>query len=92
MIRDITIGQYYSCESVIHRLDARLKIMAALFFIVELFIVNDFIGFAVCAVCLALVVKVSKVPFSFIMRGMKPILLILIFTFCLNIFQFDDGS
>lgn len=87
MIRDITIGQYYSCESVIHRLDARLKIMAALFFIVELFIVNDFVGFAVCAVCLALVVKVSKVPFSFIMRGMKPILLILIFTFCLNIFM-----
>ncbi|MGN0733336.1 MAG: energy-coupling factor transporter transmembrane component T family protein [Emergencia sp.] len=87
MIRDITIGQYYSGESVIHRLDARLKIVATVLFIIELFVVNDFIGFALCAVCLGIVVSASKVPLNFIMRGMKPILLILIFTFCLNIFM-----
>lgn len=89
MIRDITLGQYYSCDSVIHRLDARIKIIATILFIVELFIVKDFIGFAICGVVLAIIVGLSKVPLSFIMRGMKPILLILIFTFCLNIFMVD---
>lgn len=89
MIRDITLGQYYSCDSVLHRLDARIKIIATILFIVELFIVKDFIGFAICGAVLAIIVGLSKVPLSFIMRGMKPILLILIFTFCLNIFMVD---
>ena len=89
MIRDITLGQYYASESFIHRLDPRVKIIATLLFIVELFIVNHFIGFAVCAVGLGVVVKLSKVPLSFILRGLKPILLIIIFTFCLNIFMID---
>lgn len=92
MIRDITIGQYYSGESVIHRLDARLKIVATVLFIIELFVVNDFIGFALCAACLGVVVSASKVPLNFIMRGMKPILLILIFTFCLNIFMIPGNE
>ncbi|MBR3756351.1 MAG: energy-coupling factor transporter transmembrane protein EcfT [Firmicutes bacterium] len=89
MIRDITLGQYYAGESLIHKLDPRVKIIATLLFIIELFIVNNFIGFVVCAVALAVYVKVSKVPISFILRGLKPILLIIIFTFCLNIFMID---
>lgn len=89
MIRDITLGQYYASESFVHRLDPRVKIIATILFIVELFLVNHFVGFAACAVALGLVVKVSKVPLSFIMRGLKPILLIIIFTFCLNIFMID---
>ena len=89
MIRDITLGQYYASDSFIHRLDPRVKIIATLLFIIELFIVNNFIGFAVCAAALGVVVKTSKVPLSFIMRGLKPILLIIIFTFCLNIFMID---
>lgn len=89
MIRDITLGQYYSGESFIHRLDPRIKIIATILFIAELFIVHDFIGFAICVAALVLVVSVSKVPLGFIMRGLKPILLIIIFTFCLNIFMVD---
>ena len=89
MIRDITLGQYYASDSMIHRLDPRVKIIATLLFIIELFIVNHFIGFAVCAAGLGLVVKLSKVPLSFILRGLKTILLIIIFTFCLNIFMID---
>lgn len=89
MIRDITLGQYYAGESFIHKLDPRVKIIATLLFIIELFIVNHFIGFAVCAAALGIVIKVSKVPLSFILRGLKPILLIIIFTFCLNIFMID---
>ena len=89
MIRDITLGQYYGSDSIIHRLDPRVKIIATLLFIIELFVVNHFVGFAVCAVALGITVKASKVPLSFIMRGLKPILLIIIFTFCLNIFMID---
>lgn len=89
MIRDITLGQYYMADSLLHRLDARVKIMATLLFIIELFVVDDFLGFAVCAAALSVCVVVSTVPLSFIMRGMKPVLLILIFTFCLNIFMVD---
>ena len=89
MIRDITLGQYYAGESVIHRLDPRIKIIGTILFIAELFIVHDFIGFAFCGAALAIIVGVSKVPPSFILRGLKPILLIIIFTFCLNIFMVD---
>ena len=89
MIRDITLGQYYPVDSIIHRLDPRVKIIAATLFIIELFIVNDFTGFAICAAVLAVVVGLSRVPLNFIMRGLKPILLILIFTFLLNIFMVD---
>ncbi|MBR5230320.1 MAG: energy-coupling factor transporter transmembrane protein EcfT [Firmicutes bacterium] len=89
MIRDITLGQYFPGDSVIHRLDPRVKIVATLMFIIELFIVDNFIGFAMAAVCLGLLIAVSKVPLSFILRGLKPILIILMFTFALNIFMVD---
>ncbi len=89
MLRDITLGQYYPGQSPIHRLDPRVKIIATLLFIVELFIVNNFIGFAICAGVMAVCVLVSRVPLSFIMRGLKPIIIILLFTFLLNIFMVD---
>lgn len=89
MLRDITLGQYYPGQSPIHRLDPRVKIIATLLFIIELFIVNNFIGFAVCAGVMAVCVLISRVPLSFIMRGLKPIIIILLFTFLLNIFMVD---
>lgn len=89
MIRDITLGQYYPGDSAIHRLDPRIKIIATVLYIIELFIVNSFIGFGICAGVLFVTVAVSKVPVSFIMRGLKPILIILLFTFFLNIFMID---
>ena len=89
MIRDITIGQYFAGNSVIHRLDPRVKIIATLLFIIELFIVDNFMGFAIAAICLGTVIAVSKVPFSFIVRGLKPIIIILLFTFTLNMFMID---
>lgn len=87
MLRDITLGQYYSVDSVIHRLDPRVKIIAAVLFIVELFLVKTFVGFAVCFLALAFTVILSKVPLRFILRGLKPVLMILLFTFFLNIFM-----
>ena len=72
-----------------HKLDPRVKIIATLLFIIELFLVNDFIGFAIAAVVLAVLIAVSKVPFNFIVRGLKPIIIILLFTFTLNIFMIN---
>ena len=89
MIRDITLGQFYPGDSVIHRLDARVKIIATLLFIVELFIVDNFIGFVLAAAALGAVIFLSKVPFSYIVRGLKPIIMILCFTFALNMFMID---
>ena len=89
MIRDITLGQFYPGDSVIHRLDARVKIIATLLFIVELFIVDNFIGFVLAAAALGAVILLSKVPFSYIVRGLKPIIMILCFTFALNMFMID---
>lgn len=89
MIRDITIGQYFPGNSVIHRLDPRVKIIATLLFIIELFIVDNFLGFAVAGVCLGIVIAVSGVPLGYIVRGLKPIIIILLFTFTLNMFMID---
>ncbi len=72
-----------------HKLDPRVKIIATLLFIIELFLVNDFIGFAIAAVALSVLIAVSKVPISFIVRGLKPIIIILLFTFTLNIFMIN---
>ncbi len=87
MIRDITLGQYYPGSSYIHRLDPRIKIMAALFYIVSLFIVDDFLGFAIALAGLVIVIGVSRVPVRFILRGLKPVFLIIAFTFIINMFM-----
>lgn len=86
MIRDITIGQYYASDSVIHRLDPRVKIMVTLFYIISLFLFDDFMGYAVAVGFFFLAVGLSKVPFSYIVKGLKPIIFMLIFTGFLNLF------
>ncbi len=87
MIRDITLGQYYPGNSYIHRLDPRVKIMATLLYIVALFVVDDFIGFAIAFAGLAAAIAISKVPLRFILRGLKPVFLIIAFTFLINMFM-----
>lgn len=87
MIRDITLGQYFPGSSIIHKLDARVKITGTFVFVVALFIVRDFTGFAVCAAFLSLVIALSRVPMSYILRGLKPIFIIIMLTFILNLFM-----
>ena len=87
MIRDITLGQYYPGDSILHRLDPRIKILATLAYIILLFIVNEWIGFAACFLFLAAAVSLSRVPLSFILRGLKVIFIIILFTFVLNLFM-----
>jgi len=87
MIRDITIGQYYPGYSVVHKLDTRLKLILVLAFMVSIFLVSDFIGYAVVLFFLASITTVSKVPLRFILRGLKPVFIIIAITFVLNLFM-----
>ena len=91
MLRDITVGQYLPMESVIHRMDPRFKIIVSLIFIGSLFAVNSLLGYGIVIAFLTVMIATSKVPFKYIMRGLKPILLIILFAFGLNIF-FTPGK
>ena len=85
MIRDITIGQYYPANSILHRTDPRVKLVGTLMFIVSLFLFDTFYGYLMVTLFLASVIKMSKVPFRFIVRGLTVIVLLL-FTVTFNLF------
>ena len=86
MLKDITIGQHYPSNSVIHKLDARVKLIATLIFMVSLFIIDKFWPYAIVFLALMATIKLSKIPFKYIMNGIKPLKWIIIFTFVINIF------
>ncbi|NLG04462.1 MAG: energy-coupling factor transporter transmembrane protein EcfT [Clostridia bacterium] len=86
MIRDITIGQYYPTESVLHKLDPRVKIVATLVFIISLFMFESFIGYIVATLFLIMIICASKVPFSFMVKGLKSIVILMMITVLFNLF------
>ncbi|MCT4544392.1 MAG: energy-coupling factor transporter transmembrane protein EcfT [Vallitalea sp.] len=91
MIRDITIGQYYPANSYIHNLDPRMKLLGTLAFIVSLFIADNAEGYFIAFIFLAVVIKISKVPIKFMLKGLKAIFIIIILTVVLNLF-FTPGK
>ena len=91
MLKDITLGQFFPGNSVIHRLDPRTKLVMLIVYIVALFVAVSWISYAVMAAFLIFAVAISKIPPKNIVRGMKPLVVILIFTGILNIF-FTEGS
>ena len=86
MLRDITLGQYYQTESVIHKLDPRVKIGGTLLYIISLFLFENIWGYVLAALFLGIVIKLSNVPFKFMVRGMKSILFLLLITVAFNLF------
>ena len=76
MLRDITIGQYYQTDSVIHRLDPRVKLMGTLIFIITLFLGKSVWLYLGVTVFLAAVIKLSKVPVKFIVKGLKAVVIL----------------
>ena len=86
MLRDITLGQYYQTESAVHRLDPRVKRIATVVFIISLFLVDNFWGYLTAGLFLAFSIRLSHVPFKFMVKGMKAILFLLIFTVIFNLF------
>ncbi len=81
MIRDITIGQYYASESVIHNLDPRTKLFGIFMYIVILFVVQNPWWYLFCFVLLLVAYHCAKVPFSYVLKGVKGIMVLLVFTF-----------
>ena len=86
MLRDITIGQYYSVSSAIHKMDPRFKIMASLLYLVSLFLINQMIAYVAIIIFIGIVIRFSKVPLNFILKGLKPVFMLIIFAFLINVF------
>ena len=91
MLKDITLGQYFPGNSVVHRLDPRTKLILLVTYIVALFMAVNWVSYALMAVFLVFAVKISTIPPKSILRGMKPLVMILVFTGVLNLF-FTGGD
>ena len=90
-LKDITLGQYFPGNSLIHRLDPRTKLIAVALYIVALFLADFFLTYAIMFALLCLAIAVSRVPLRSILRGMKPIVFIAVFTALLNLFYTSEG-
>ena len=86
MLRDITLGQYYQTESLIHRMDPRVKLGGTVLFIISLFFFKNYAGYVIAALFLGLVIRLSKVPFKFMVKGMKTIVMLMLITVVFNLF------
>ena len=91
MLKDITLGQYFPGTSVIHRLDPRTKLLMLMVYIVALFLAVSWVSYAVMAAFLLIAIRISTIPPKSIVKGMKPLVLILVFTGILNLF-FTTGE
>ena len=86
MLREITIGQYYPADSVIHKLDPRVKLFATLLFVISLFTFQNVAGFLIATLFLIVLINLSKVPFHYMVKGLRAVIVILIITALFNLF------
>lgn len=86
MIRDITIGQYYPSNSIIHKLDPRVKLIGTLVYVLSLFLFRNAAGLVAVTLGLVLLIRLSKVPFRYMIKGLKAIVVILVMTALFNLF------
>ena len=91
MLKDITLGQYFPGNSVIHRLDPRTKLIVLVVYMVTLFVASGWVSYGVLLLFLLAVIKISSIPGKSIVRGMKPLVMILVFTGVLNLFFTKEG-
>lgn len=92
MIRDITIGQYYPGKSLLHRIDPRMKLILTFAVIVSIFLCRNFFSLGIIAVTAVAAAMLSGVPAKMLLKSLKPIVIILIFTAVLNIFYTQGGA
>ena len=91
MLKDITLGQYFPGDTVIHRLDPRTKLLMVIVYIVALFLCKWFVSYGVALAFLVMVIILSKIRLKALFKGLKPLLIIILFTGILNIF-YTDGT
>jgi len=92
MLKDITLGQYFPGNSPVHILDPRTKLILLVVYIVTLFVAQSWISYGLLLVFLAVIIKISTIPLKSIVKGMKPLIMILVFTGVLNLFFTQDGE
>ncbi len=86
MLKDITLGQYFPGNSIIHRLDPRTKILCLIVYITLIFCIKGFVGYGIIAAFTVLIIISSRIPFRFVIKGVKPILFFVIITALFNLF------
>lgn len=86
MLNDITLGQYFPGNSPVHRMDPRVKLILTIVYIAGVFMVGNLLGYVIAMAFLYLIVRVSGISFSYLLKGVKPLRLIILFTFILNLF------
>lgn len=91
-MKDVTIGQYYPVQSPIHRLDPRIKLLAVILYIVAIFFIRKFVGFAVVAVFLLTVIFLSRVPLGKVLRSLRAILFLVLFTVLMSILFYSSKT
>ncbi|MEG1710563.1 MAG: energy-coupling factor transporter transmembrane component T [Clostridia bacterium] len=92
MFRDITFGQYYPVKSFVHSMDPRAKLVLSIVYMVGVFLATSFFGFAFVALLLLLMVIASKIPLNMVLKTVKPVLILVVFTAVLNLFFVTDGK
>jgi energy-coupling factor transport system permease protein len=92
MIKSITIGQYLPGSSPIHRLDPRLKIIALIVYIITIFFVRTFAGFGAALIFTVFLLLISRLPLRYILRGLRPVLFLVVFTILLHFFMTKGGE
>jgi energy-coupling factor transport system permease protein len=92
MIRDITLGQYYPADSIVHKLDPRVKLFATFIYMIALFSFRGLLGFAIITAMLAFMIKSAKVPFRYIVKGLKSIVILLVITASVQVLFTANGT
>ncbi len=92
MFKDVAFGQYYPANSVVHRLDARVKLLLTLLFVVAVFFIKSYFGFMLTTVVLIGIILIARLPMMSVLKSVKGVLLIVIFTSLLNLFLTKDGE
>ena len=86
MFKDISFGQYYPVNSPVHRLDARVKLLITLMFVVGIFFIKSYFGFMLTAVVLVLIILLARLPIMSVLKSVKAVLFIVAFTALINLF------
>lgn len=89
MLKDITIGQYVPGDSLVHKLDPRIKIIMSFIYIIAIFIVNNYLGCGIVFLFTLFAILISQISFKYIFNGLKPIIVLVIITALLNMFMTD---
>ncbi len=92
MFKDVAFGQYYPADSVIHRLDARVKMLLTLLFVIAIFFIKSYFGFMLTTVFLIAVILLAKLPMMSVLKSVKGVMFIILFTAILNLFLIKKGE